>query len=81
MCKNRLSQPNFVAILGGSTGTHVRSRVGKCEKKTLPAEFRCNFGEEVLATRTKSSNVTHANLGLSLAVCRLAGPRMVAKGI
>ena len=29
----------------------------------------------------KSSNVTHANLGLSLAVFRLGGPQMVAKGL
>ena len=53
VCKNRLSQPNFVAILG----------------------------KKYRHTCAKSSNVTHANLGLSLAVFRLGGPRMVAKGI
>ena len=53
VCKIRLSQPNFVAILG----------------------------KKYWHTCAKSSNVTHANLGLSLAVFRLAGPRMVAKGI
>ena len=53
VCKSRLSQPNFFAILG----------------------------KMYWHTCTKSSNVTHANLGLSLAVFRLAGPRVVAKGI
>ena len=63
---------NFTTVLnefqhsfGAKAGPQL---LGKCEKKNSPSRISLQFwGRSTGHTCTKSSNVTHANLGLSLA--------------
>ena len=52
-----------------------------CINRFSQPNFVAILGKKCWDTCTKLSTVTHTNLGLSLAVFRLDGPRMVAKGL
>ena len=81
ICKMNLTTVlnEFQHSFGAKAGPQL---LGKCVKNTLSQpNFFAILAKKYWHTCTKSSNVTHARLGLSLAVFRLAGPRVMAKGI